>query len=109
MTEPASVTLKRGSLYLSRAIYERFLAGIETVILLRRADDLLILPVHQAASGGYLLKLRNGGRPRGPGGRLLSGARHRRRDRSHPSRGLEYAACRSLLEHCVSTAKIVCS
>ena len=59
MTEPASVTLKRGSLYLSRAIYERFLAGIETVILLRRADDLLILPVHQAASGGYLLKLRN--------------------------------------------------
>jgi hypothetical protein len=30
------------------------------VILLRRDDDLLILPVRHAASGGYLLKLRNG-------------------------------------------------
>ena len=56
---PATVTVKRGSLYLTRAVYDRFFAGVEAVILLRRGDDLLILPVRHAAAGGYLLKLRN--------------------------------------------------
>jgi len=53
-------TVKRGSLYLAREICDRYFAGLEAVILLRRDDDLLILPVRHAASGGYLLKLRNG-------------------------------------------------
>jgi hypothetical protein len=57
--EPATVTVKRGSLYIARALYDRFFAGVEAVILLRRGDDLLILPVRHAAAGGYLLKLRN--------------------------------------------------
>jgi hypothetical protein len=60
MSEPATVTVKRGSLYLARDVYDRYFAGLEAVILLRRGDDLLILPVRHAASGGYLLKLRNG-------------------------------------------------
>jgi hypothetical protein len=60
MTEPATVTVKRGSLYLARDVYERYFPGLEAVILLRRDDDLLIMPVRHAASGGYLLKLRNG-------------------------------------------------
>ncbi len=59
MTGEATVTVKRGGLYLSREVYDRFFPGIETVILLRRDDDLLILPVRHAAAGGYLLKLRN--------------------------------------------------
>ena len=54
------MTVKRGSLYLAREVYDRYFAGLEAVILLRRDDDLLILPVRHAASGGYLLKLRNG-------------------------------------------------
>jgi hypothetical protein len=60
MSEPATVTVKRGSLYLARDVYDRYFAGLEAVVLLRRDDDLLILPVRHAASGGYLLKLRNG-------------------------------------------------
>lgn len=57
--EPATVTVKRGSLYISRALYDRYFAGVEAVILLGRGRDLLILPVRHAAAGGYLLKLRN--------------------------------------------------
>lgn len=55
----ASVTLKRGALYIDQALYQRYFAGLSTVILLRREDDLLILPVRHAAAGGYLLKIRN--------------------------------------------------
>jgi len=57
--EPATVTVKRGSLYISRALYDRYFAGVEAVILLGRGHDLRILPVRHAAAGGYLLKLRN--------------------------------------------------
>lgn len=55
----ATVTVRRGSLYLTRELCDRYFAGLESVILLRRDDDLLILPVRHAAAGGYLLKLRN--------------------------------------------------
>jgi hypothetical protein len=60
MSPASTVTVKRGSLYLGREVYNRYFAGLEGVILLRRDNDLLILPVRHAASGGYLLKLRNG-------------------------------------------------
>jgi hypothetical protein len=60
MTVPLTVTVKRGSLYLKKAVYDRYFPGLEAVILVRRDDDLLILPVRHAASGGYLLKIRNG-------------------------------------------------
>jgi len=56
--EPASVVINRGGLYVSRDVYDRYFAGLESVVLLRRADDLLMLPVRLAAAGGYLLKLR---------------------------------------------------
>jgi hypothetical protein len=59
MTAPATLTLRRGSLYLSREVYDRYFPGLETIILLRRGDDLMILPVRHAAAGGYVLKLRN--------------------------------------------------
>jgi len=59
MTLPATITLKRGALYLTQATCDRYFAGLETVILLRRDRDLCILPVRHAAAGGYLLKLRN--------------------------------------------------
>jgi hypothetical protein len=59
LNEPTIVTLKRGSLYLSRAIYDRYFHGLEGIVLLRREADLLILPVRHAAAGGYFLKLCN--------------------------------------------------
>jgi hypothetical protein len=55
----AAVTLGRGSLHLSLEIYRAHFAGLEGVILQRRGDDLLILPVRNAPSGGFLLKVRN--------------------------------------------------
>jgi hypothetical protein len=59
MTAASAVSLKRGGLYLSCDVYDRYFAGLESVILLRRDQDLCILPVRHAAAGGYLLKLRN--------------------------------------------------
>lgn len=56
---PASVEVRRGGLYLSSATCDRYFTGLESVILLRRNDDLVIMPVRHAASGGYLLKRRN--------------------------------------------------
>ena len=55
----AAVRVKGGSLYLGRDVCERYFAGLEAVILLQRDGDLLILPVRNAAAGGYLLKVRN--------------------------------------------------
>ncbi len=57
--QPVELTLNRGSLYLSGLIYERYFRDLEAVILLRKDDDLLVMPVMHAAAGGYLLKLKN--------------------------------------------------
>jgi len=53
------IKISRGSLYLDAAVYDLYFAGLEAVILLGRGDDLLIMPVRNTASGGYLLKLKN--------------------------------------------------
>lgn len=55
-----TLRLRQGGLYLARAICEKYFLGLESVILLRREQDLLVLPVRHAAAGGYLLKQRNG-------------------------------------------------
>lgn len=55
----ATVTVKRGSVYLPKGVYERYFAGLEGVALQRAGDDLIVLPVRHAPSGGYLLKRRN--------------------------------------------------
>ena len=57
---PSLAEIRRGGLYLSREICDRYFAGLETVILLRRERDLLVMSVRHAAAGGYLLKRRNG-------------------------------------------------
>jgi hypothetical protein len=59
VTLSATITLRRGALYLTQDTYDRYFTGLEAVILLRRDRDLCILPVRHAAAGGYLLKLRN--------------------------------------------------
>ena len=56
---PGLVQVRRGSLYLSCAVCTQYFAGLETVILLGRGLDLIVLPVRHAAAGGYLLKRLN--------------------------------------------------
>ena len=58
-TTASTLTLARGGLYLSHQLCDRYFAGLETVILLWREDELWVLPVRHAAAGGYLLKRRN--------------------------------------------------
>lgn len=53
------LTVRRGSLYLPHGDYERLFSGLETCILLRRDDNLLVLPARGAVAGGFMLKLRN--------------------------------------------------
>jgi len=55
-----AIRISRGGLYLSREVCDRYFAGVDAVILLKRDADLVILPVRHAAAGGYLLKQRNG-------------------------------------------------
>ena len=54
---------------MASAVYDRYFAGLEAVVLLRRGEDLAILPVRHAAAGGYLLKRRNAA-----GDRIVSAA-----------------------------------
>jgi hydrogenase maturation protease len=54
-----SVQIRRGVLHFDAALYDRFFGGLATVVLLREDATLLILPVHDAAAGGYLVKQRN--------------------------------------------------
>lgn len=54
-----NVIVRRGSLYLPREVYDNYFANLDGVVLQRRGDDLVVLPVQHAASGGYLLKRRN--------------------------------------------------
>ncbi len=55
-----AVAIRRGSLHLSAAVFDRYFAGLAAVVLLRRDDGLLVLPVRFAGGGGYLVKQRNG-------------------------------------------------
>jgi hypothetical protein len=57
--ETMQIRLRQRRLYVPRAAYETYFAGGSTVILLRKEQDLLVLPVRHAASGGYMLKIRN--------------------------------------------------
>ena len=55
----ARVTVRNGSVYLDRRTVDRYFPGIDAVIILIRDEQLQILPVHQMAAGGCLLKIRN--------------------------------------------------
>lgn len=55
----SEIIVRRGSIYLAAETWVRYFYGLESVILQRQEDDLLILPVRHSAAGGYLLKIRN--------------------------------------------------
>lgn len=58
MTE-IDVTVARGTLLFRCGDFEAVFARAGAVVLLRETTDLWILPLHQAAIGGHLVKLRN--------------------------------------------------
>ncbi len=60
-TETAGHTadIRAGKVYLSAALCETYFKGIEAVIVLIRDGCVHVLPVHQMAAGGCLLKVRN--------------------------------------------------
>lgn len=69
MTGAGEIRFSQGRLYIDRAAHADYFAGSDTVILLRQEADLLVLPVRHAASGGYIMKIRNAA-----GDRVINGA-----------------------------------
>ncbi len=57
--QASGLVLRSGSLYLDAAVCERYLPGLESVGLLLEGNTLFVLPVHDPAAGGLLLKVRN--------------------------------------------------
>ncbi len=53
------IRIDKGNLYLDAETYSLYFAGHETIALLQRENGFFILPVHNQASGGRLMKLRN--------------------------------------------------
>lgn len=56
---PIDVVVVRGILQLACADFEGVFGRAAAVVLVREDRDLWILPVHEAAIGGHLVKLRN--------------------------------------------------
>lgn len=55
----ASARVSAGNLHLSREACERWLPGVETVALLKRDAQVVIVPLMRESGGGLLLKVRN--------------------------------------------------
>ncbi len=53
------VRIAQGSLYLDAGLYERWFAGVQTVVLLGDPLMLVLVPVVHAPAGGLLIKVRN--------------------------------------------------
>lgn len=59
MSQACVVTIRRGAIYFTGAVYERYFDTLDNVILLRDGCDLLVLPVRHQAAGGFIIKLRS--------------------------------------------------
>lgn len=55
----AELSVRGGAIYLSADVVDRYFNGIDAVIVLIQQGELMVMPVHQATSGGSLLKVRN--------------------------------------------------
>ena len=55
----ASLSIRKGSIYLPVEVCDTYFRGLDAVIVLIREGALNILPVQQMRAGGYLLKIRN--------------------------------------------------
>jgi hydrogenase maturation protease len=55
----ANISVARGNLYLPKEICDAYLPGVESVALLMRDGQVMIMPLTQQSAGGLLLKQRN--------------------------------------------------
>lgn len=53
------IQIRNGSVYLTKECYEKYFGGLGSVILLMKDENILIMPVHNDAAGGLLMKVRN--------------------------------------------------
>ena len=53
------ILIRDGAIYLPHALVDTYFRNIDAVIVLIRQGELMVMPVHQATSGGSLLKIRN--------------------------------------------------
>ena len=60
MTTTTLLTIRRAALHFNSDTYQRYFAGLSSLILLRDGTDLVVMPVRHGAGGGYVIKLRNG-------------------------------------------------
>jgi hypothetical protein len=56
---PHEVSVARGNFYLSREICETYLPGVQSVAVLVRDEEVMIVPLIPQSAGGLLLKQRN--------------------------------------------------
>mgnify|MGYP001216620447 CR=1 FL=1 len=54
-----AVSIYEGSIYLPNQLVDTYFRGINAVIVLIQQGELMVMPVHQATSGGSLLKIKN--------------------------------------------------
>ena len=57
--ERHTIRIANGSLYLDNTLYETYFHSIDSVILLNKPPNILIMPVQQSGAGGLLMKIRN--------------------------------------------------
>ena len=51
--------IERGSLHMTRELYDQHFHGVDSVALFEHDGQLLMMPVQRAGTGGLLLKVRN--------------------------------------------------
>jgi len=54
-----SIGVSAGNLLLSREACERYLPGIESIALLNRSGEVMVVPLTRESGGGLLLNIRN--------------------------------------------------
>ncbi|MGL4395639.1 MAG: hypothetical protein ACRCS9_03780 [Hyphomicrobium sp.] len=58
MNDRCVLTIRRGTLYFTGDVYERFFDRLDNVVLVRDGSALVVLPVRNPTAGGYVMKLR---------------------------------------------------
>lgn len=53
-----SLTIRNDNIYINSSQYEKYFGDVDAVVLLKREENVLLMPV-QDSSGGLLLKIRN--------------------------------------------------
>ena len=59
VSNPYTVVIHRGNIYVDGEIYQKYFLGIESVAVLAKDDDIALMPVRNPGGGGLLLKIRN--------------------------------------------------